>query len=71
MLQGGQRLGPIGGRIVGEVLIGIIEADPESFLAVDPAWTPSLPAREDGRFGLADILAPPVVDRHEPATIPA
>ena len=70
-LHGGERLGPVGGRIVGEVLIGIIEADPESFLAVDPAWTPSLPAREEGRFGLADILAPPVVHRHEPATIPA
>jgi hypothetical protein len=46
----GDRLGPVGGRIVGEVLVGIIDADPESFRSVDPGWTPTLP------FGLADIL---------------
>jgi hypothetical protein len=57
-LHDGERLGPVGGRIIGEVLIGIIEADSESFLAVDPSWSPSLPAREAGRFGLADIVAP-------------
>jgi Animal haem peroxidase len=38
----GDRLGPVGGRIVADVLIGIVQADPESFLAVDPAWTPTL-----------------------------
>ena len=54
----GDRLGPVGGRIVGDVLVGIVEADPESFLAVDPDWTPTLPAHEPGRFGLADIVAP-------------
>ena len=32
----GDRLGPVGGRIVGEVLVGILDADPESFRAVDP-----------------------------------
>ena len=48
---GGDRLGPVGGRIVGEVLYGIVARDPESFLAVDPAWRPTLaPA-------LADLLA--------------
>jgi hypothetical protein len=57
-LRDGQRLGPVGGRIVGEVLLGIIEADPESFLAVDPGWRPSLPAHDAARFGLADILVP-------------
>ena len=54
----GDQLGPVGGRIVGEVLVGIIDADPESFRAVDPAWTPTLPARQPGAFGLADILVP-------------
>ena len=42
--------------VVGEVLIGIIDADPESLRSVDPDWTPTLPARGD--FGLADILVP-------------
>jgi hypothetical protein len=54
----GDRLGPVGGRIVGEVLVGIVDADPESFRSLDPSWTPTLPARRAGAFGLADILAP-------------
>jgi hypothetical protein len=57
-LHAGDRLGPVGGRIVGEVLVGIIDADPESFRSVDPGWTPTLPARRAGAFGLADILVP-------------
>jgi hypothetical protein len=56
--EGGDRLGPVGGRIVGEVLVGIIDADPESFRSVDPSWTPTLPAHVPGHFGLADIVAP-------------
>jgi hypothetical protein len=58
VLHAGDRLGPVGGRIVGEVLVGIIDGDPESFRSVDPSWTPTLPARHGGAFGLADILAP-------------
>jgi hypothetical protein len=52
----GDRLGPVGGRIVGEVLLGLLAADPEAFLAVDPTWCPTLPAAEAGRFALADLL---------------
>ena len=48
---GGDRLGPVGGRIVGEVLYGIVARDPESFLAVDPGWKPTLAS------ALADLLA--------------
>jgi hypothetical protein len=58
VLHDGDRLGPVGGRIVGEVLVGIIDGDPESFRSVDPDWSPTLPGRRDGAFGLADILAP-------------
>ena len=57
-LHGGEQLGPIGGTIVGEVLVGIIDADPESFRAIEPDWTPTLPSHTTGKFGLADILAP-------------
>ncbi len=35
-LHAGERLGPVGGRIVGEVLVGIIDADPESFRILLP-----------------------------------
>jgi hypothetical protein len=58
-LGDGNRLGPVGGRIVGEVLVGIIDADPESFRSVDPSWRPTLPSHEPGSFGIADILVPP------------
>ncbi len=53
----GERLGPVGGRIVAEVLIGLINADPESYRSIDPAWTPTLPSRGI-HFGLADLLVP-------------
>jgi hypothetical protein len=58
VLEDGERLGPVGGRLVGEVLIGIIDADPESVRTLDPDWQPTLPARRPGAFGLADILVP-------------
>ena len=58
VLHAGERLGPVGGRIIGEVLVGIIDADPESFRSLDPERQPSLPGRA-GSFGLADILVPP------------
>jgi hypothetical protein len=58
-LHEGDRLGPVGGRIVGEVLVGIVDADPESFRTVDRFWRPTLPTNDPGSFGIADILAPP------------
>jgi len=54
--SGGERLGPVGGRIVGEVLLGIIDRDPESYRAVDPRWRPTLTAAQPGSFGIADLL---------------
>ena len=53
----GERLGPVGGRIVAEVLIGIIDADPASYRSRQPDWTPPLPARGE-RFELTDMLIP-------------
>ena len=54
----GEQLGPSGGRIVAEVLIGILDADRGSYRAGDPDWTPTLPARED-RFSVTDLLLDP------------
>jgi hypothetical protein len=59
VLHDGERLGPVGGRIVGEVLVGIIDADPESFRSASPDWLPTLRGRRAGAFGLADILVAP------------
>jgi hypothetical protein len=39
------------------VLIGIIDADPGSYRAVDPSWRPTLPAEREGRFRVSDLLA--------------
>ncbi len=55
------RLGPVGGRIVAEVLIGLLEGDPSGFLERQPGWRPgsdavSLPAARRGAFTLADLL---------------
>jgi hypothetical protein len=52
---GGDRLGPVGGRIVAEVLIGLLRADPASYLSLEPDWEPTLPTAGPG-FGLADLL---------------
>ena len=41
---GGLHLGPIGGRIVAETLIGLLRADPTSYLAVNPNFRPFLGA---------------------------
>ena len=55
---GGDRLGEVGGRIVAEVIVGIIRADPESYLVNEPAWRPSLPSHEAGSFKIRDLLVP-------------
>ena len=50
----GDRLGPVGGRIVTEVLLGLLDADPGSYRCADPRWRPVLGTRSV--FGLADLL---------------
>ena len=56
-LLGGQHLGPVGGRIVGEVIIGLIQAERDSYLSVAPNWLPTLPARDGpASFRMTDFL---------------
>jgi len=38
----GLTLGPVGGRIVTETLIGLLRADSNSYLSADPGFTPFL-----------------------------
>lgn len=53
----GLRLGPVGGRIVAEVLIGLLAADPLSFLNVAPAFRPGPPfVGENGQFRMSDLI---------------
>ncbi len=55
LLADGRRLGPVGGRIVAEVFIGLLQADPASFVHVRPPWRPTLPSK-DGSFRMTDFL---------------
>ena len=55
-MAGGLTLGPTGGRIVGEVFIGLLQLDPSSYLSVDPGWTPTLPSQTPGDFKMTDLL---------------
>ncbi|HVL05101.1 MAG TPA: heme peroxidase family protein [Acidimicrobiales bacterium] len=55
-LHEGRRLGPTGGRIVAEVLVGLLKGDPSSFLRQAPAWKPDLPSVEAGTFTMVDLL---------------
>jgi hypothetical protein len=41
--EDGLRLGAMGGRIVAEVFIGLLQLDPDSYLSVQPNWVPTLP----------------------------
>jgi hypothetical protein len=64
--DGGKHLGPVGGRIVAEVLLGLLEGDPHSYLNQSPNWTPDtedfsltarLPApRKDDSFTMPDLV---------------
>jgi hypothetical protein len=54
VMADGKRLGPVGGRIVGEVFIGLLEGDPTSYLKQDPDWTPTLTTNND--FRMTDLL---------------
>lgn len=50
----GKTLGPVGGRIVAEVFLGVLQGDSMSFLRQDPDWTPTLGSSHD--FKMTDLL---------------
>jgi hypothetical protein len=54
LLTDSRHLGPVGGRICAEVLIGLLSGDPLSWLRVEPNWQP--PLAEGGRFGMAELI---------------
>ena len=57
MMEKGQRLGPVGARIVGEVFIGLLDADANSCLSAPQPWKPTLPAAGGpGTFRSTDLL---------------
>jgi hypothetical protein len=55
LLHDGNQLGPVGGRIVAEVFVGILARDPASYQSVNPSWTPELTG-PGGRFGMPELI---------------
>jgi hypothetical protein len=53
---GGRHLGPLGRLIVGEVLLGLIETDPASFLVEEPSWQPGVLGGTKGVFSMASLV---------------
>jgi Animal haem peroxidase len=53
--ENGERLGPVGGRIVAEVILGLIEGDQQSYLSQDPDWTPIYGTGAE--FTMVDLLS--------------
>ena len=54
VIEGGKRLGPVGGRIVAEVIIGLISGDHQSYLQQEPDWTPTYGSSDN--FTIVDLL---------------
>jgi hypothetical protein len=55
--EGGHHLGPVGGRIVAEVLVGLTYYDAHSFLRQTSQWRPHPEvARQDGTFDMARLI---------------
>jgi hypothetical protein len=63
-VAGASSSAPSGGRIVAEVLIGVLDADRGSYRANHPGWTPTLPAREE-RFDVTDLLLATEEERND------
>ena len=51
----GERLGEVGGRIVAETILGILDADKDSYFH-QRGWTPTIPAAVRGEFRIGDLL---------------
>jgi hypothetical protein len=59
VMANGLTLGPVGGRIVGEVFLGLLQLDRDSYLS-ERGWRPTLPTRSGrvtGDFKMVDFLA--------------
>jgi Animal haem peroxidase len=51
------RLGPVGGRIVGEVFFGLLIGDSHSYLSQDPHWHPEDKFLRNGQFHFTELIS--------------
>jgi hypothetical protein len=56
VLGGGNQLGPVGARIVGDTFVRMLKRDPASYLNVSGGFTPFLPSTTPGDFTFADLV---------------
>jgi hypothetical protein len=54
VIANGEHLGPVGGRIVTEVIVGLIRGDRQSYLRQNPDWTPTYGSADS--FTIVDLL---------------
>jgi hypothetical protein len=54
VVEGGLRLGPVGGTVVAEVFVGLLQSDPSSWVRTQPNWRPTLPPGSN--FPTVDFL---------------
>jgi hypothetical protein len=57
VIEKGLHLGPVGGRIVGEVIIGLLQLDRNSYLADEPNWQPAITTRSGKVTGDYSMVA--------------
>jgi hypothetical protein len=50
----GKSLGAVGGRIVAEVMLGLLQGDPQSYLNQEPDWSPDFAV--NNRFSMVELL---------------
>ncbi len=64
VMAGGQHLGPVGGRIVAEVFLGLLALDRNSYLNADTRWVPTVATRTGSpeSFDMVDLLTIAGVD---------
>jgi Animal haem peroxidase len=55
VVEQGVRLGPVGGRLVAEVFIGLLQSDSDSFLSAEDRFVPSF-GPTPGAFTIVDLL---------------
>jgi Animal haem peroxidase len=63
----GKHLGPVGRRIVRDVLLALLDADPTSYVNQEPTWKPTLlPRACDGDFTMPDLIRFTLGDATDP-----
>lgn len=60
VVENGERLGPVGARIVAEVFLGLLQGDRSSYLSQEADWEPFLPTVDASKkgedFAMIDLL---------------